>query len=535
MAVQSYSFKVEHSREITEGLHRMLDLEFEAAQNLLDQRWSEEWIRLLGSSGGPAYKILGETTVQVVRNAQGLYLPSRFRRGVAEEVGRILRSQYPRLTCFEDVREVVLVIGLEGDLDALVRTVALSIQFTKNRFYKWKLIRQTLRMLRKWSFRYGMDLAMLVYTQLVTPQVQHATFSFSIDDGGEKGELFKYHRKHKQIHFEIKLPITSHPTKKSDWVWMQERLLISHKIRARINQSTKARPALPNTRLFTLKGGNTIPVLQFSWEFEGPILDIGYYQKDRVLAVDTGMVNLTTSVVCQAGLQIMPPQFEKPDPKQKSHMERLYELIEKLQRKLDSFPVNYRSQGRRRQEYNRLFARLARIVKDQLFLTSKHLLEWAQLYACATIVFEDLSSYEAPGGRHALSRKLNNWFRGALVATVRRKAFLVGIHIATVPPDWTSSYCPRCGRLGIKVVHPGSVVMNRYGRYFHCLNCTFTADRDYIGALNIYRVFLLPKHQRKHIAKAKPLVYQRRAGYLSVIGTCPLLDKELPIDHPIGI
>ena len=73
MAVQSYSFKVEHSREITEGLHRMLDLEFEAAQNLLDQRWSEEWIRLLGSSGGPAYKILGENTVQVVRNAQGLY------------------------------------------------------------------------------------------------------------------------------------------------------------------------------------------------------------------------------------------------------------------------------------------------------------------------------------------------------------------------------------------------------------------------------------------------------------------------------
>ena len=187
MAVQSYSFKVEHSRGITEGLQRMLDIELEAAQNLLNQKWSEEWIRVLGSSGGSAYKILGEDTVQVLRNGQELYLPSRFRRGVAEEVGRILRSQYFRLTCFEDVREVVLVTGLEGDLDNLVRVVALSIQFTKNRFYKWKLIRQTLRMLRKWHFQYGMDLAILVYTQMVNPQVQRATFSFSVEDGGEKG------------------------------------------------------------------------------------------------------------------------------------------------------------------------------------------------------------------------------------------------------------------------------------------------------------------------------------------------------------
>ena len=206
-----------------------------------------------------------------------------------------------------------------------------------------------------------------------------------------------------------------------------------------------------------------------------------------------------------------------------------------MQRKLDSFPVNYRSQGRRSHEYARLYARLARILKNQLYLTSKHLLDWAQLYGCATIVFEDLSSYEAPQGRHALSRKLNNWFRGALVTTVRRKAFLVGIHNETVPPDCTTSYCPRCGKRGLKVIHPGSLVENRYGRYFHCSGCTFTADRDYIGALNIYRVFLLPKDQRKHIEKAKPLVYQRRAGYLSAIVTCPLLDEELPIDRPIGI
>ena len=96
-----------------------------------------------------------------------------------------------------------------------------------------------------------------------------------------------------------------------------------------------------------------------------------------------------------------------------------------------------------------------------------------------------------------------------LVEVVKRKAKKIGIHTVTVPAHWTSSYCPRCSKKGKKVDTTRSTKTNEKGRFFWCPYCQFRADRDYIGALNVYRVYLLPKKQRYKLATAKPILYKK--------------------------
>ena len=105
---RAYTFKTSSQPGLCTGLGRLLELSKEAGQQLLAFFWSEDWIRRLGTSEGTAYKIIDEVNVGLVKEGIILYLPSRIRRGIAEQVGRTLRSQYERLQCFEDVRTIVL-------------------------------------------------------------------------------------------------------------------------------------------------------------------------------------------------------------------------------------------------------------------------------------------------------------------------------------------------------------------------------------------------------------------------------------------
>src|SRR3990172_6129229 len=63
-----------------------------------------------------AYHVVHEERVRLTSGPQAIHLPSRIRRGIAEWVGRTLRSQYMRKQCFEWVRRVVIDIGLDGNL-----------------------------------------------------------------------------------------------------------------------------------------------------------------------------------------------------------------------------------------------------------------------------------------------------------------------------------------------------------------------------------------------------------------------------------
>lgn len=520
-AVQSYAFKTGDSLAVQEGLQRLLELTAEASTSLLDNLWSNWWIDELGTSNLKAYKVIGEKEVQLTVQDQGMsvtvYLPSRIRRGIAEVVGRVLRSQHERKCCFEDVREVLLLTGPGGNLDQLVRSVARTLQVFRGKYYRWQLIRQTLRLCRRLFFRQGMDIWMINYSSVVHPRLHGVIFPYAADDN----QAIQYRVTTKKIHYRLKLPAVAIPRSKKDWNWHGETISIPGKVRKKIRAAAFDKPCLPDLRLFTLKGGLQVPVLQFAWKMAKEKLNVAYYNKKRVLAVDLGLVNLLTSVVGEAGSQVTPPLFYGVSSKYLIKIETLYQLVAKLQRKVANYPENWRGQTRRQVEITRLHAKLTRCRKEQVYLAVKELLRQAARHGCATIALEDLRSYTPPKGKHALSRRLNNWLHGWLIQFLQHKARFLGIKVVTVPARGTSSYCPRCGKKGRKVATSTAKKTITTGRCFWCPRCNYRADRDYIGALNVYRVFRLPKKRRHQLATAKPVFYMKTVPPPDRFRWCP--------------
>ena len=503
--VRSYKLKVGDRNELQQGINYLLELASLASKSLLKELWTEEWVALVGTSAKKAYKVVNERQVQLIYNGVEVYLPSRIRRSIAEIVGRVLRSQYERLSCYQDIQEVVAVTGVERNLDNLVRKVAYTLQVFKGRYYRWSLIRQTLRMMRKYHYKLGLDLQMVDYLALVQPRIRTIVFPYGSDDD----QAIKVSCDGKTISYRIKLPTTAAPVSRSDWKWYEESLTIPRKIQRKLSKAKQSAPKRPDLRLFRLKGGLEVPVLQFAYEIINEKLDYTHYNKRRVLAVDVGLAHLLTSVVCEAGSQVTPPMFYNDTVIPVRKIDRIYEQIGNLQRKLKRYPQHMLGQTRRRQELSRLYAKLGRYRNEHVYLLIKELLRQAARYGCLTIAVEDLRHLHPPKGRGRLSRRLSNWLRGRLVDLLKDKAKELGIRVKAVPPYGTSSYCPRCGAKGIKVASPSSTLEESSGRYFYCPACVFRADRDYVGALNIYRVYRFPRNCRYRLSSAPAIFYQK--------------------------
>lgn len=179
---RSYNFEIDPMNDHQASLQHFQELVQLSAQQLLHQLWTDEWIEKLCNSSNKAYKVIDEEQVKLQLESQTVYLPSRFRRGVAERVGRILRSQQARKDCFYSCLKVTTQLSLEGNLNRLTKQVALSLQLTQGRFWRHALIRQTLRLLRRWYFKFGVDVWTLCYTDVVQPVLHKFIFSYGPDD-----------------------------------------------------------------------------------------------------------------------------------------------------------------------------------------------------------------------------------------------------------------------------------------------------------------------------------------------------------------
>lgn len=321
----------------------------------------------------------------------------------------------------------------------------------------------------------------------------------------------------KRIIYEIKLPVTIIPVNRSDWHWIQDTIPIPQAIQQKIIPAIKIQPHRPLLRQQTLKGGLTPFILQFPWEYKSksqktPLCTL---HDLRALSVDLGLVNLATLVVNEAGYQITPPSFLKLTSKRYRKIERLYTHSNKLQRKLDRYPRIWCAQGRRFTEYHRLQRKLDRYRTELAHTLCNQLLSHALFYNCKIIILENLGSLGPPKGAKRLSRRLSNWLRGRISQILTYKCPSAGLYFFQVNPWGTSSYCPRCGLRGFKVRAPNDFTVIKTGRFFYCPSCSYSADRDYVAALNIYRVFrlntsLLKSCQLHHqtLHTAIPVLYQ---------------------------
>jgi len=512
---QSYPFKLPQKGVLRQYIDHLKELSMDAGQELLRKLWTEEWLELLQEENKKAYKVIGEQQVVLSKEGQHFYLPSRIRRCITERVGRILRSQGKRKHCYEDILQVVQTTGVEGNLDTLVKIVALSLIQFKGKYYRWALIRQVLRTFRRYHYRLGLDLAVLMqipYTKMVTPVIHSVNFPYSPDDG----QALRMDWQRDNLAVKMKLPLIKHPVKRSDWQWHPITLPIPCKIIQRVNKpgSKVHRPTL---RYIQLKGGLNLPFLEVAWSFPPDRKGVG--RTNRVLATDLGMIHLTTSVICEAGSQISQPIFWAPPNNLVRKIECLYGHIKRLQKKLAQYPTRWLGQGRRVQERDRLYNKLNRYREHLLHLTSNHLLETAVEWECQTIILEDLRAYEPPKNKQKLSRKLSNWFRGSLYEVLVYKAVRFGLKLKRVSARWTSTYCPRCGAKGQKIVDSCDQTVDPLGRFFLCRRCHFTADRDYIAALNIYRMYVQQRKKRYSLHHAIPVSY---------------MGAGLPLNRPSG-
>lgn len=99
------------------------------------------------------------------------------------------------------------------------------------------------------------------------------------------------------------------------------------------------------------------------------------------------------------------------------------------------------------------------------------------------IVVEDLKNLKRGKSgkwRKSINRKFGYWYYGLMLRRMRDRAESRGVLCRSVPPQYTSQTCPKCG-------HVDS--LNRKGEKFKCLQCGYSGDADYVGAINILSRF----------------------------------------------
>jgi len=136
-------------------------------------------------------------------------------------VGRILRSQAIRKQCYFDVLRIVQLTGVTGNLDTLVRTVGLTLANFEGKYYRWALIRQTLRMFRRYYYHLGLDLSALIqfpYTTVVKPQIRSFILPYSPDDGNAIQYDWQPAEDPLTLHIRLKVPCRIHPSQRSHWI-----------------------------------------------------------------------------------------------------------------------------------------------------------------------------------------------------------------------------------------------------------------------------------------------------------------------------
>jgi putative transposase len=103
-------------------------------------------------------------------------------------------------------------------------------------------------------------------------------------------------------------------------------------------------------------------------------------------------------------------------------------------------------------------------------------LPWTELN---TIGIEDIKSLKKgkKQNRGKVFRKaLAPWTYAKLLKRIEVKAQENRVRLVKVSPAYSSQECPVCGMVS---------KMNRKGEDFNCIRCSYKADADYVGAVNV--------------------------------------------------
>ncbi|MBN1328521.1 MAG: transposase [Candidatus Heimdallarchaeota archaeon] len=496
--LKNYLFKLvlPNKQKYLENFKELID---EATKQTLEKLWTEEWIEKLGRTTTKAHNIVTAGRVVSEQEGKKVYLPSRVRMCIAERVGRILRSQYRRMRCYYDCLSIMEIVGIEESETKLRRLIAQSIRdYNHNGYYKKVLLLHTIRMIKNWHQELKIDFQMVSYCDLVKPSIKNFTFPYGPDNYRE----LDYEVKNNQIWYKIRIPTIIESTNINDWTWVEGIIPIPEKIQQRISESINHHPKKPRMIIKTLKGGKEYFFLQFPWEFEEKKNE--YRKPTRILAVDLGVKKIATAVVCEKGKQLSKPIYLKISPSQYEHIERLYKHRNGILKFLDVNP----QENKRFEEKARINRKLLRIKLELVQTTTNILIELTKQWHCEKIALEDLRTIRPKKGTKKWSRQLNDWLHGQITKSLTYKCREERIELQKVIPWGTSTHCARCcNTTGQTIIGASNKKQRKGGRWFYCPKCGFNTDRDYNGALNIYRASFINNQEIKSLKDTSPITY----------------------------
>ncbi|WP_229124659.1 transposase [Halapricum desulfuricans] len=482
MSSTHLSLPVRLPDEERERYNRLATLTTQTANTLIEQYWTPDHLTEITEFSYQAWKYFDEHEAFA---AFDIYLPSRYKRCLLQKVGETLRSHADKREAFQTVKPLLPDHKIRRIHTRRIKERLWDSDGYLSSGYVDALINQ----LNAYYDVHG-EYPDTYFDFQDCPEYSSGVLPYSADDGPTSGQAVKYQydESTQQLTVELKTPDTLEADTWGDWTWTEHTLDGYDAFRELVEYGSLSAPSFqPNTS----KRGTEYYELSFPVEVEHT--DTPDDVK-TVLAIDGGLRKDATAVVVDnEGEQLSTPYFI-----QNTERERMRNL-NRERNQLNSKLAHLRRQGRDhtdtfkhvQSEYERVNNKLRHKREQLVHDVSNQILALAVVYDVDAIVHEDLRSLSPPRGDGQLSWELSSWARREIIESIKYRADIAGIHVERVSAGNTSRSCPRCGSTGHTTKSPDHDYEVWHGGHFRCDNsrCGFQADRDYVGAVNVARVF----------------------------------------------
>ncbi|WP_199514471.1 MULTISPECIES: zinc ribbon domain-containing protein [unclassified Haloferax] len=506
--------------------HDRLDaLTTRVANTLIERYWTPEHLVGIHEYSYQAWKYFDEDEAFAEVD---LYLPSRYKRCVMQKVGETLRSHADKREAFQSIQSVLPDHKIRR---INTRRIKERLWGSEN-YIKSGYVDLLIGQLNSYYDKHG-RFPESYFKMQECPSYSKGVLPYSADDGPTRGQAVKYEYDEdaQSLTVKLKAPDTLEPETRGDWTWTEHTLEGYEAFHELLDHGSLSAPSFHPAQN---KTGDEYYELSFPVEVE-------HQEKpddvESVLAIDGGLRKDATAVVVdEDGEQLSVPYFI-----QNTERERMRNLARE-RNQLNSKLAYLRREGRDHTdsfthvhaEYERANNKIRHKREQLVHDVANQLLALALVYDVDAIVHEDLRSLSPPRGEGQLSWELSSWARREIISKIEYRADIAGVHVRKVRPGNTSRSCPRCGSTGHTTKSPDHSFEVWHGGHFRCDNarCGFQADRDYVGAVNVARVFfsetatLTHDFTSSYIGDSEIVPAGRSAGPRLAFGTAPLAFTE---------
>ncbi len=470
---------------------RLATLSRRVANHVLEHHWTPIHLDGIADASHQAWKYFDE---HEPFEELDLYLPSRFRRCILQKVGETLRSHADRRDPFQSIQSVLP----DHKIRRIHRRHIKDQLWNDGDYLSSGYVDILIDQLNSHYDRYGTYPGTYLAIQ-DCPEYDSGVLSFSADDGPTSGQSvqYQYDSDNETLAIRLKTPDTLSPETRGDWSWTEYERGGYEAFHDLLSHGDLSAPEFQPAHR---KNGDAYYELSFPVEVEhGESTGDG----DCVLALDAGVQkDMTAVVVTDDGDQLSTPQFIQFTNREK--MRQLHDERTRLNDRLAALRRDGRSHtdefAHIQSEYERVNNKIRHKREQLAHDIANQVLALALAYDVDAIVHEDLRSLSPPSDEGTLSWELSSWARRDIIENIEYRAASAGLAVERVYPAGTSRSCPRCGSTGHSCKSPDHQQEHWWGGHFRCDNarCGFEGDRDYIGALNVARVFFSETDKLDH-------------------------------------